>query len=263
MLGEVIDERLRLRVLQHPSHVFVEHRIRVEIAPLGTRQQRVIGQAAPEKIREPRSQFVLVESMFVGGVVRVFVGLNPKQEVRRDENRRHRDAHSERERFAALHRVIDQFDEARQLDFADRSAKGASQERPQILACGRRDALVATGDHRHQSLVRLRQCIRIELDRPDQLHVAHDQIAIPPILVLRFLIVEIVEERDRQSMLPLRDGDPELARLRLRLGHRDAELLDRLAVQAVFHQSVIRTGRCLRRLRLENISRRTRRIDFQ
>ena len=108
----------------------------------------------------------------------------------RDQCRRDRHAHSERERFALLDRVIDQFDEPRHFDFADRASKGSPQERSQIFTGCRRETLVGTRNGCEQAFMGLGQRTRIEVNRPDELHVAHDQIAIAPILVLRLLVVE-------------------------------------------------------------------------
>ena len=56
LAGEVVHERPRLRVRQHPPHLLLEHRRLAQLALRGERQQLVVRNAAPQEERQPRRQ---------------------------------------------------------------------------------------------------------------------------------------------------------------------------------------------------------------
>ncbi len=55
--GEVLDERLRARIGEHAPDLLLQHRSILQLAALRGRQQLIIGNAAPEKERQPARQF--------------------------------------------------------------------------------------------------------------------------------------------------------------------------------------------------------------
>ena len=59
--GEVADERLGLRIGQHPSNLLLEHGWLLQPSLSGDGQQLVIGNAAPEEEREPRRQIEIAQ----------------------------------------------------------------------------------------------------------------------------------------------------------------------------------------------------------
>ena len=86
--------RGRLRIGEHARHLRVEHLRRAQLAPLGQRQQLVVGHRVPQEVAQPRGQLDVRDPVHRGRIGRVAIALDVKQEVRRDEHRlnRERDA---------------------------------------------------------------------------------------------------------------------------------------------------------------------------
>ena len=61
LAGEVLDQRLRLGVGQHPLDLPLEVVALAQRAAPGQREQLVVGHAAPQEVRQPRGQLVVVE----------------------------------------------------------------------------------------------------------------------------------------------------------------------------------------------------------
>ena len=56
LAGEVLDERVRLRIGQHAPHLLLEHRRLLQLAPRRRVEQLVVRNAAPQEERQPRRQ---------------------------------------------------------------------------------------------------------------------------------------------------------------------------------------------------------------
>ena len=56
LLGEVVDQRLRPLVGQHPPHLLLEHPLASELAAHSHVEQLFVGNTAPEEKREPRRE---------------------------------------------------------------------------------------------------------------------------------------------------------------------------------------------------------------
>ena len=54
LLGEVVDERLRPRIGQHAPDLLLEHRRLLQFSLRRKRDQRLVGEAAPQEEREAR-----------------------------------------------------------------------------------------------------------------------------------------------------------------------------------------------------------------
>src|SRR5262249_986150 len=59
LAGEAVYERRRLRVIEHPPHLRLQ--VGPQLALLGEAEQLVVRHAAPEEVRQPARQLVLVD----------------------------------------------------------------------------------------------------------------------------------------------------------------------------------------------------------
>ena len=94
---EVVHERPRTRVREHPTHLLPQDRRIGQLAPRSGIEQLVVRDATPEKKRETRGQLQVADAIVrIGGDVR-WVGLDPKQELRarQESTERHLDARVE------------------------------------------------------------------------------------------------------------------------------------------------------------------------
>ena len=84
--GEVGHQALRARVGQHAKDLPFEHLGLAQLATLGQVEQLVVGDAAPEKERQPRGELDIRDS--VGGLRRDAgrVCLDPEEELRVDQD---------------------------------------------------------------------------------------------------------------------------------------------------------------------------------
>ena len=81
---EVLDEGGRLRVREHPPHLGIE--VASQLSPARQGKQLVVGHAAPEEVRQPRGQFVLVDRVARPGLGAGRVQLDAEQEVGPDQH---------------------------------------------------------------------------------------------------------------------------------------------------------------------------------
>ena len=89
LAGEVVDQRLRARVGQHPLHLPLQH-VRVAQLPRdGQIQQLVVRDAAPEEEREARGQLQVGYGVGRTGLDRGRLVLEPEQEARADQDAAH------------------------------------------------------------------------------------------------------------------------------------------------------------------------------
>ena len=67
LAGEVLGQRLGLRILQHAAHLLLEHRRVVRSRPCAaTLQQLLVGRRAPEEERQPRRQVDVADAVRPG-----------------------------------------------------------------------------------------------------------------------------------------------------------------------------------------------------
>jgi hypothetical protein len=86
LAGEVLGERTRARVPQHPADLRFDHaRIR-EPPALGQRQQLVVRDAAPEEKRQARREVEVAQPVGRAGPKVRRIGLDAEQEVEADEH---------------------------------------------------------------------------------------------------------------------------------------------------------------------------------
>ena len=65
--AKFVDERVGLRIGQHPPHLLLEHRRLVQLALRGEVEQLVVGNAAPEEERQPRRQLEIADAVHRAG----------------------------------------------------------------------------------------------------------------------------------------------------------------------------------------------------
>ena len=63
LAGEVVHERLRALVREHPLHLLLQHRRVAERLLHGKRQQLVVRNAAPQEERQPRRQIEIADAI--------------------------------------------------------------------------------------------------------------------------------------------------------------------------------------------------------
>ena len=81
---EVLDEGGRLRVREHPASLGIK--VASQLSPARQGKQLVVGHAAPEEVRQPRGQFVLVDRVARPGLGARRVQLDAEQEVGPDQH---------------------------------------------------------------------------------------------------------------------------------------------------------------------------------
>ena len=118
--GEVIGQGVGLGVVEHSPDLSFENARLAQRAPVSRLQQRVVRHAAPEKIGEPRGQFVIVQPVRARDAHRIT--FDAEQEIRRHQHGLQADAHSFFQAVALLLRQRHQFQQGLQLAFGGRPA---------------------------------------------------------------------------------------------------------------------------------------------
>ena len=85
LAGEVGDERVGAPVGEHPPHLRAEHRGLAQLASLGGRQQLIVGNAAPQKERQPRRELEVADAIRRSGRGVRRIALDAEQELGADE----------------------------------------------------------------------------------------------------------------------------------------------------------------------------------
>ena len=62
LAGEVVDQRARLRIREHPLHLPLEHRRLAQLPASRPRQQLVVRDRAPQEERQPRRQLEVADT---------------------------------------------------------------------------------------------------------------------------------------------------------------------------------------------------------
>ena len=88
--GEVVHERARPRVGEHPPRLPLEHGRLVEFAGNRHAQQLIVRNAAPEKERQPRRQLEIAHAIRCVGRHAGRIGFEPEDEMRAHQHARHR-----------------------------------------------------------------------------------------------------------------------------------------------------------------------------
>ena len=136
--GEILDQRVRLRVGQHPPGLLREHGRRLQRALRRHPQELVVGNAAPEEERQARRQFEVAEPVDAAHRDVRGIAFHPEDEFRTGQNAAQReiDAAVERARFLAAARVEVQQD--LHVVIGQIAAVGATRERRENLPRTRR-----------------------------------------------------------------------------------------------------------------------------
>ena len=137
LAGEVLDERVRARVVEHAPHLLAQRRGLVELVVDGEREQLVVGDAAPEEERQPRGELDVAQPVDLAGRDVVGGALEAEHELGGRENsaQRHLDAGLEAALLATDGVEIHQ---RRQLLAVDGVAVRARRERLDDLPRARR-----------------------------------------------------------------------------------------------------------------------------
>ena len=88
--GEVAGEVFGALVAEHPAHLFLQHPGLVKVATFRSGEQFVIGNAAPEKEREPRGQRQITEAIRCSRCDTDGIAFDAEKEFRADEHRAQR-----------------------------------------------------------------------------------------------------------------------------------------------------------------------------
>ena len=128
---EILRQRDRLRILQHPRDVRVE--VGAQRAVLRRHEQLLVRHRAPEEIREAARELVLRDLEHLAGAVRIRIALDAEQELRRHQRRAGRKTGRLIERLARvrerergeLHQLVD-------LALRHRAAERARREHFEI-----------------------------------------------------------------------------------------------------------------------------------
>ena len=126
--GEVGDEILRPVVGEHAADLGVEFRGIPQIAARGGVEQRVVGQAAPEKKRKARGQFEIADAVGGAGRNARGVGLDAEEELRAHEDRGERVFDAGLEARALGGAVAEELKRLAQIVVGDGAAIGAAGE---------------------------------------------------------------------------------------------------------------------------------------
>ena len=160
-----------LRVLEHPPHLAVE--VLCATRPCWARRSRlVVGHGAPQEIRQPRGQLVLVERADAARIVRRWFELDAEQEVGRNQHRLHAELdrtartsrRSARRASNSLHQPLD-------LVVGRGTAIGPRGEPLEDLAGALFGLFSWLGSHENDLRVRLGQVSGLHAERSDDLQV--------------------------------------------------------------------------------------------
>ena len=168
LAGEIFHEGVALRVGDHPRGLRTEHGGLEQFAVRGEAGEFVVGHGRPQKIREPRGEFVGVEFARLRSL-----GLHEVEEMRRRQHRGERHLHrlGERRLFRA------HFFKQRQLRLnllrLHRTPVGARHKARQHFARVRLLALHARRIEQHALMARGRPA---RIDRPFQLDPIHEEL---------------------------------------------------------------------------------------
>ena len=218
LAGEVLDQRLRSRRLEHPLDLRRQHGLAVQPVLPGQLQKFRIGHGAPEKVRQAAGQLVVVEYPHLffrrGGL------LDAEQKTRRDEHRLEADS----QRFGVVSGVLfagrfDEFHKAFEFRIIDRSAKRAGrrvlQYRPYLVGGCRHGGrqLDPGGDFFRGGQVLFQQ------DRRQRQDVADVVKPVPDVVrreIVRRRIVHVEKVADRVAVFrPIQTAQGRVARSRL------------------------------------------------
>jgi hypothetical protein len=124
---EILDERGSARIAEHSAHLRLEHARLVQAALLGEIEQRLVGDTAPDKERQPRRELDVAHEVrgADGDVRRLDFGAKHEGGARQHAPERKLDPSLE----AALRTpVFVERQQSRQVGFVDRSAIRAPRE---------------------------------------------------------------------------------------------------------------------------------------
>src|SRR5262249_13584330 len=82
---EIAHQRNRARIPEHPPHLLIQDLRIAQLSLFRKRQQWLIGNAAPQKERQPRREFDIGEGVRLSGPGLWRVPQDPQQKVRVDE----------------------------------------------------------------------------------------------------------------------------------------------------------------------------------
>ena len=118
--GEVVRQGVGLGVVEHPPHLRFENTRLPQCAPVCRLQQRVVRHAAPQKIREPRRQLMIVQPVRARHSRRI--AFDAEQEIGRHQHGLQADAHPFFQAVAVFLRQRHQLHQRLQLAFGGRPA---------------------------------------------------------------------------------------------------------------------------------------------
>src|SRR5262249_41415702 len=83
---EIRDERVRLRIRQHPAHLALERGRVLQLAAFRRGQQRLVWNAAPQEERQPRRELEVADAVDRAARRTGRILFDAEEEGRRDEN---------------------------------------------------------------------------------------------------------------------------------------------------------------------------------
>src|SRR5262249_8598413 len=88
--GEVADQRLRSRIVQHAPHLLRQHGGIFQLALLRQSEELVVRDAAPQEERETGSQFDIADAVNTARGAALWIVLDAEEKIRRDQHRANR-----------------------------------------------------------------------------------------------------------------------------------------------------------------------------
>jgi len=98
-------------------------------------EQSLVGHAAPQEVREPGSNLVLSDGLFVTFISRILQTFNAKQKVRGNQDRLNSNLNSLLERTPRFHACFDQIDNPSDFFPADGTTECLGSELADNLLC--------------------------------------------------------------------------------------------------------------------------------
>ena len=231
--AKFVDERVGLRVGEHPGRLGLEDGRIAEPALAGEPEELVVGHARPEEIAEPRGQLPVGQGADALRGLRVgrAAVLDPEEEVRRDQDALERDLHRllDRPAVAADHPV--EVKEAVDLLLLGRPAEGPAGE-PMEVRADRHLLGTAQRVLGEDPGVRGGHVLGVvRLDRAEDRDLVDDQVTVAPLALVGVVgLVVVVQEGDRDPSRARLDVDAGLVGAGIGVHGEDVGDLDGLAV---------------------------------
>ena len=133
MTGEILDQAPRLGIGEHALHLGFHYLRLVQLLLRRERSELIIRHAAPEKIRETRRQFVVVQAAGVTGFA-AGIEFPAKQKLRRNEDGLRGELHALLEGTSGDHAQLHELRQPGHFLLRRRPTKGAAGKLLEVLA---------------------------------------------------------------------------------------------------------------------------------